>query len=122
MDYNNFQRIGSESNAQAGSDFEETARAFFQTQGISLTKNFPIEVGVAGAKKARKFDLGSQDPPIIVECKSSKWTQGGNIPSAKVTVWNEAMYFFHLAPEEYRKIFFVLKDTRSTTCGPADRA
>lgn len=31
------------------------------------------------------------------------------MPSAKITVWNEAMYFFHLAPDRYRKILFVLE-------------
>ncbi len=34
------------------------------------------------------------------------------MPSAKLTVWNEAMYYFHIAPREYRKIFFVLKHMR----------
>jgi hypothetical protein len=29
-----------------------------------------------------------------------------------MTVWNEAMYYFHLAPPEYRKILFVLHDRR----------
>jgi hypothetical protein len=32
------------------------------------------------------------------------------VPSAKMTVWNEAMYYFHLAPQEYKKILFVLND------------
>ena len=31
------------------------------------------------------------------------------MPSAKVTVWNEAMFYFHLAPTNYRKILFVLE-------------
>ncbi|WP_251405975.1 hypothetical protein [Metabacillus litoralis] len=44
-----------------------------------------------------------------MECKSHKWTSGGNVPSAKLTVWNEAMYYILLAPEDYRK-FFILKD------------
>lgn len=35
-----------------------------------------------------------------------------NSPSAKLTVWNEAMYYFHLAPPEFRKIMFVLKHLR----------
>ena len=34
------------------------------------------------------------------------------MPSAKMTVWNEAMYYFHVAPPEYRKIMFVLKHER----------
>ena len=47
---------------------------------------------------------------MLVECKSHTWTAGGNVPSAKMTVWNEAMYFFHLAPKRYKKALFVLRD------------
>ncbi|MCM3671088.1 hypothetical protein M3181_19185 [Mesobacillus maritimus] len=50
-----------------------------------------------------------------MECKSHTWTASGNVPSAKITVWNEAMYYFHLAPKDYRKVFFILKDY-STKC------
>ncbi|NJO31948.1 MAG: hypothetical protein HC869_01230 [Rhodospirillales bacterium] len=112
MDTNNFQRIGSTSNTQAGNDFEIAARMFFDKQGISLTKGFSVPVGVADIKKMHRFDFGSDDPPVLVECKSHTWTQGGNMPSAKMTVWNEAMYYFHVAPAAYRKIFFVLKHSR----------
>ncbi len=37
-----------------------------------------------------------------------------------MTVWNEAMYYFFLAPPQFRKILFVLKDwsqTRNSTLG-----
>src|SRR5665213_510111 len=103
-DTNNFQRVGAVSNAHAGSDFEEVAQKFFGTQGIVLSKNFSIAVGVSSRKKAHRFDLGSENPPVLVECKSHTWTKGGNMPSAKLTVWNEAMYYFHLAPPQYRKV------------------
>ncbi len=107
---NNFQREGSISNAHVGSSFEKTIANFFRTQGLDLTSNYSLRLGVEKIKKHHDFDLGSHEPPIIVECKSHKWTKGGNVPSAKMTVWNEAMYYFHLAPKGYRKIFFVLKD------------
>ena len=109
---NNFQRVGSISNAHAGSDFEEIARAFFAEQGITLSRNFVVPVGVGSQKKQHRFDLGTETPATLVECKSHTWTQGGNMPSAKLTVWNEAMYYFHVAPDQYRKIFFVLKHLR----------
>jgi hypothetical protein len=112
MDTNNFQRVGSVSNAHAGNDFEAMARVFFAQQGISLVKNFSAPVGVSELKKMHRFDLGSENPPVLVECKSHTWTQGGNMPSAKMTVWNEAMYYFHVAPANYRKILFVLKHSR----------
>ena len=106
---NNFQRIGSTSNAHVGRDFETAAQDYFRKIGISLEKSHGVQIGVS-SKRDRKFDLGSDDPPMLVECKSHTWTQGGNVPSAKITVWNEAMYFFLLAPEGFQKVLFVLRD------------
>lgn len=105
------QRIGAISNAHVGADFEKVAMEFFATQGITLARNFPIEIGLS-KKKTRCFDLGTAKEKILVECKSHRWTAGARVPSAKMTVWNEAMYYFHLAPPEYRKILFVLHDRR----------
>jgi hypothetical protein len=112
VDINNFQRVGSISNARVGADFEIVARDFFMTQGISLLQNHQILVGAGNLKKYRRFDLGSNDPAVLVECKSHAWTSGGNVPSAKLTVWNEAMYYFHISPPQYRKILFALKSVR----------
>lgn len=106
------QRVGSVSNAHVGSDFEKAAQEYFRKQGVQLQRDFPIELGLS-SKKVRLFDLGSSEPPILVECKSHKWTAGGSVPSAKMTVWNEAMYYFHLAPKHYRKVLFVLHDRRN---------
>ncbi len=110
----NFQREGAISNAHAGRDFEVLARRVLAEQGIQTQPDFSVPVGVSSQKKQHKFDLGSSSPKIIVECKSHKWTKGNNVPSAKMTVWNEAMYYFALAPEGFRKIFFVLKDRRTS--------
>ena len=107
-----FQRIGSISNSQVGHDFERCAQQFFLRQGLQLLTDYNVEVGVGSAKKPRAFDLGSPEPKVIVECKSHRWTAGHNVPSAKITVWNEAMYYFHIAPKGYRKIMFVLKSLR----------
>ena len=110
-----FQRVGAISNAHAGADFETLARDFFmQTENLRLTQNFDVLVGAHDHKKHPRFDLGCNEPPTLVECKSHKWTSGNNIPSAKITVWNESMYYFHLAPPEYRKVLFVLKDVRAS--------
>jgi len=113
MDANNFQRVGSVSNAHVGRDFEAVAQTYFKSQGVLLGSNYSVPVGVAAAKKNRQFDLGSGEPPVLVECKSHRWTAGGNVPSAKITVWNEAMYYFHLAPPRFRKVLFVLRDFSS---------
>jgi hypothetical protein len=106
------QRVGSVSNAHVGSDFEGVAQTFFATKGIELTRRFPVELGLH-EKKIHYFALGTdKENKILVECKSHRWTAGALIPSAKMTVWNEAMYYFLLAPLEYQKILFVLHDKR----------
>ena len=105
----NFQRSGADSNAVVGRIFETIAQEWFRKEGILLQKNYRVEIGLAN-KKVREFDLGSGEPPILVECKSHKWTNSGNVPSAKITIWNEAMYYFLLAGEGFRKVLFVLRD------------
>jgi len=106
------QRVGSVSNSHVGADFERVALEFFSKQQIVLSRDFAVEIGHT-RKKRHCFDLGASDFKIIVECKSHRWTAGASIPSAKMTVWNEAMYYFHLAPQEFRKILFVLHDKRN---------
>ncbi len=109
------QRIGSISNAHVGADFEKLALLYFEKQGTKLIRNFPLDIGVNNKKKKHCFDLGSANLKIIVECKSHKWTSGGKVPSAKMTTWNEAMLYFHLAPQDFKKVFFTLHDKRQVT-------
>ena len=111
----NFQRVGSVSNAHVGRDFETAAIKALAEAGIEVVKNYTVEIGVADVKKSHTFDMGSDSPPTIVECKSHRWTAGGNVPSAKMIVWNEAMYYFACAPNDYRKILFVLRDSHATS-------
>ena len=106
---NNFQRVGSVSNAHVGKDFEVATREYFRQQGIPLQRNYQVLVGLS-SKKPHKFDLGSGDPPVLVECKSHTWTGGNNVPSAKMAFWNQAMYYFQVTPEGFRKVLFVLRD------------
>jgi hypothetical protein len=99
-------------NPRKGSEFEECAYRFFESQGIHLSKKFSIPIGLSSLKKSHKFDLGSGQPPILIECKAHTWTEGDNAPSAKLSVWNEAMFYFVAAPATYRKVLFVLKSVR----------
>ncbi|MBI3168999.1 MAG: hypothetical protein HYZ22_11000 [Chloroflexi bacterium] len=104
-----FQRKDATSNAQVGSDFEIAVQQFFDKQGLSLVLGIAVSIGINGAK-LHNFDLGSVSQKVLVECKAHRWTESGNVPSAKLTVWNEAMFFFSVAPSDYRKILFVIKD------------
>ncbi len=106
---NNNQRIGSKSNAHVGRAFERLAHRYFNDMRVGLDFRYNVPIGLS-SKKDHEFDPGSDRPAILVECKSHKWTTGQNMPSAKISVWNEAMYYFFLAPNKYRKILFVLRD------------
>ena len=110
----NHQRIGSISNAHAGRSFEAITQVYFRrSEGIALQPLFPVRLGAGTTEKSHRFDLGSENPPVLIECKSHHWTDTGNVPSAKMTVWNEAMYLFHLAPRRYRKVLFVVRSDHS---------
>ncbi|BAS31231.1 hypothetical protein [Dehalococcoides mccartyi] len=104
-----YQRKGSTSNTQVGIDFEIKAREYFNKLGLHLTPKYAVEIGISG-RKFHNFDLGNGQEKILVECKAHTWTEGKNVPSAKMTEWNEAIFLFHVAPDGYRKILFVQKD------------
>lgn len=110
---NNFQRKGEKSNTQLGNEFEFKALDYFMGEGIVLEKPYKIEIGLK-YKKVHKFDLGNDS--YLVECKSMKWTESGNIPNAKLKNWSEAIYYFSLAPKKYTKIFFVEMDYSQRYC------
>jgi hypothetical protein len=113
MEQTNHQRKGVKSNAHAGKAFELKIKDYFQTQGLFLSENFEVEVGIGGKKKLHRYDLGSAQENIIVECKSHKWTEGGKVPVAKMTTWNEVMLYFHTSPRQFEKILIVLRDYSS---------
>ncbi|MCH7663184.1 MAG: hypothetical protein IH859_04855 [Chloroflexi bacterium] len=107
----NFQRKNAVSNTQVGIDFEDIALSHFSKEIPDLHKEFRIAIGFK-EKKSHKFDLGSSLQNVIIECKSHTWTTSGNMPSAKLTTWDQAMFYFFLAPDKYRKIMFVKKDLK----------
>ncbi len=109
---NNFQRDGSVSNSHVGRDFDNHARKVLARCGLWLMPDHKVPCGLGKVRKDHSFDLGSEDPKIIVECKSHTWTSGGNVPSAKMKNWAEAMFYFHMAPRGYRKIFCVERSVR----------
>ena len=107
-----FQHKGAQSNTHVGRAFEADAQAFFARKGLDLKPGVSLAIGING-RKPHAFDLGDENRKVLVECKAHTWTEGGNIPSAKITAWNQAMFFFYATPAGYRKILFVLRDFSS---------
>lgn len=106
----NHQRLDAVSNAHVGNEFEIAVQGYLSKMGIPLKRKFTLQVSINSIEKSHNFDLGSSELMTLVECKSHRWTSGNNVPSAKMTVWNEAMLYFLASPEEFRKILFVLRD------------
>ena len=109
---NNFQREGSTSNSHVGRAFEERVRKVLAEHGLRLESGHEVPCGLGPVRKNHAFDLGSGNPKVIVECKSHTWTSSGNVPSAKMKNWAEAMFYFHMSPPDYRKIFVVERSMR----------
>lgn len=103
------QRKNAISNTAVGAEFEALALAELRRTYPSLIAPFWLPIGYLSQKK-HKFDLGCAEQRVIVECKSHTWTEGGNVPSAKITTWDQAMLYFFLAPRGYTKLFVVKRD------------
>lgn len=110
---NNYQRKDAISNTQVGIDFENKVYQYFLNKGISLKKQMKVPIGI-NAKKDHAFDLGNDT--ILVECKSQTWTESGNVPSAKIKNWSDAMFSFYLAPKSYKKFFIVEMSFNQNKC------
>ena len=80
---NNFQRVGSVSNAHVGSEFEEQALFYFKSKNIILNKSFILPIGIGSYKKDHVFDLGcnSSKHGKIIENTNHIPDIYGNVPS-----------------------------------------
>ncbi|HMQ94241.1 hypothetical protein [Amaricoccus sp.] len=110
----NFQRVGAISNAHVGQELEDIAAKVLAERGIIVGPRYKVTLGVGDIKRSHIFDLGSESPRVLIECKAHTWTSGGNSPSAKLINWAEAMFYFHLTPN-YRRIFFVQRSLKPKT-------
>lgn len=61
-----------------------------------------------GPNTYHKFDMVSEDGDIVVECKSYKWTESGNFPSAKISTAIEDV--FYLTRIKAKKKILVFQD------------
>jgi hypothetical protein len=78
-----------------------------------LVKNYKLKIGL-DMQKDCVFDLGNKSKIII--CKNNSWRNGMFVPKYILNTWNEAMYYFHLIPQNYQKIFFVKMDFSQKYC------
>jgi len=89
----------SASNVARGSAFQDlSARVLGARFGCRFRLEVPIAIG--DPAKDHRFDLVSDDGCRVGECKSFTWTGTRNMPSAKITTVNEAVFYLSFLPEE----------------------
>lgn len=97
---------------------ENTAkgRTFQKMAGEILTDYFRVtfytehSVTIGNPPKKHKFDLVSEDLRYVGESKNYCWTEGGNIPSAKMGFLNEAVFYLQHLPKETRRFVVMRRD------------
>lgn len=96
-------------NTGKGKDFQtiaaEVLSCFFQ---VGFHTEHPIPIG--NPPKNHKFDLVSDDNQYVGECKNYSWTEGGNVPSAKIGFINEAVFYLQHLPSDKKRFVVMRRD------------
>lgn len=94
-------------NTFKGSKFEEVTKLLLEEYlQEKLEEQKKVEIGFE-EKREHRFDLGNSN--YLIECKAYEWTKENNSPSAKLSTLRETLYYFFLAPKEYKKILVLKK-------------
>lgn len=93
-------------NPKVGKVFQQTALRFVTEY---FDKRFIEEksIDIGYPPKPHKFDIVSEDGLIVVECKCYTWTEGGNVPSAKMATLDEAILYMNNIPYTAQKIIIL---------------
>lgn len=96
-------------NTGKGRDFQKLAALIIGDYfGVRFTLEQPIPIGIP--PKNHKFDLVSEDQQYIGESKNLSWTEGGNIPSAKMESINEAVFYLQHIPKDKKRFVVMRRD------------
>ena len=90
-------------NPKIGRRFQEKVKQWFEmNEKTTFELEYPILIGYPA--KLHKFDIADKSQKIVIECKSYTYTNTGNIPSAKLTTLNEAIFYFSFLSTETEKV------------------
>jgi hypothetical protein len=76
---------------------------------VEFYLEYPVLIG--NPPKKHKFDLVSADFRYIGECKNYSWTETGNVPSAKMTCLNEAVFYLQHVSHDTHRFVVLRRDT-----------
>lgn len=103
--------VPQQSHVERGTAFQELAG---RVLGARFGCTFRLEemIAIGSPAKNHRFDLVSTDRQFVGECKSFSWTSGGNMPSAKITTVNEAVFYLSLLSTESYRFVTMRRDIR----------
>ncbi len=97
-------------NPARGAEFERQAQDILSEHfGVMLQRGCAIPIG--DPAKEHRFDLASNDGKYVGECKNISWTQAGNIPSAKMTSVNQAVFYLTFVSDAKYRFVVMRRDT-----------
>ncbi len=90
-------------NLEVGKAFERLVKEWAELYyDCEFDSEKPVRIG--DPPKPHKFDLVSIDENIVIECKCYTWTEGGNVPSAKLAMLDEAILYLRSISFPAKKI------------------
>jgi len=96
-------------NTAKGRDFQKIAAELLKQHfKIGFHIEYPVPIG--DPPKEHRFDLVSDDQQYVGECKNYSWTEGGNVPSAKIGFINESVFYLQHLPKEKKRFVILRKD------------
>jgi hypothetical protein len=100
-------------NTGKGRSFQLRAAEILSREfGVKFEVNFVIPIG--NPPKEHQFDLVSEDFRYVGECKNYSWTEGENVPSAKMAFVNEAVLYLSLLPPDKERFIVMRRDVHPT--------
>lgn len=96
-------------NTSKGKIFQILAASILSIHfGVDFNLEQPIAIG--NPPKLHNFDLASEDLQYVGESKNYSWTEGNNVPSAKMGFVNEAVFYLQHLPHETNRFVVMRKD------------
>lgn len=89
-------------NPRIGKEFQRMVLAYAKEHFLhDFKEEKPVDIG--NPPTPHRFDVVSEDEGII-ECKCYTWTEGGNVPSAKLATLDEAVLYMKSVCHPAKKI------------------
>ena len=101
-------------NPRIGADFEKQVLKWFNDNKEG-NYELHIKAPICNPKsktceiKNHEFDIVDPINKIAIECKRYTWTKTWNVPSAKMGVTNEAVFYLTCLPDDYQKIIVMFR-------------